>query len=204
MFTKIIVFDLGNVIFKFDLMKFIKAYIQRIPDHKITDFNELIPTYSEFAYSYEKGNISSFDFYDILAKRTQYLGTYNEFVFQWNNIFEPMPETIELIAMLASKYKLAILSNTNELHFDYLKDRYPEAFALFNDFFLSYKMHLRKPEDEIYQQVIRRYNVLPSEIFFIDDMEENIKAAKRNGINAWLFTKTYDLTKKLKEEKVLI
>ncbi|MDR1433829.1 hypothetical protein [Candidatus Endomicrobiellum devescovinae] len=86
MFTKIIVFDLGNVIFKFDLMKFIKAYIQRIPDHKITDFNELIPTYSEFAYSYEKGNISSFDFYDILAKRTQYLGTYNEFVFQWNNI----------------------------------------------------------------------------------------------------------------------
>jgi len=204
MFTKIIVFDLGNVIFKFDLMKFIKAYIQKIPDHKITDFNELIPTYSEFAYSYEKGNISSFDFYDILAKRTQYLGTYNEFVFQWNNIFEPMPETIELIAMLASKYKLAILSNTNELHFDYLKDRYPEVFALFNDFFLSYKMHLRKPEDEIYQQVIRRYNVLPSEIFFIDDMEENIKAAKRNGINAWLFTKTYGLTKKLKEEKVLI
>ena len=65
-------------------------------------------------------------------------------------------------------------------------------------------MHLRKPEDEIYQQVIRRYNVLPSEIFFIDDMEENIKAAKRNGINAWLFTKTYGLTKKLKEEKVLI
>ena len=65
-------------------------------------------------------------------------------------------------------------------------------------------MHLRKPEDEIYQQVIHRYNVLPSEIFFIDDMEENIKAAKRNGINAWLFTKTYDLTKKLKEEKVLI
>jgi putative hydrolase of the HAD superfamily len=204
MFTKIIVFDLGNVILKFDLMKFIKAYVQRIPDHKITDFNELIPTYSEFAYSYEKGNISSFDFYDILAKRTQYLGTYNEFVFQWNNIFEPVPETIELIAVLASKYKLAILSNTNELHFDYLKDRYPEVFALFNDFFLSYKMHLRKPEDEIYRQVIRRYNVLPSEIFFIDDMEENIKAAKKNGINAWLFTKTYELTKKLKEEKVLI
>ena len=137
MFIKIIVFDLGNVIFKFDLMKFIKAYIQRIPDHKITDFNKLIPAYSEFAYSYEKGNISSFDFYDILVKRTQYLGTYNEFVFQWNNIFEPMPETIELIAVLASKYKLAILSNTNELHFDYLKDRYPEAFALFNDFFLT-------------------------------------------------------------------
>jgi putative hydrolase of the HAD superfamily len=204
MSTKIIIFDLGNVIFEFDLMKFIKSYVQRIPDHKITDFNKLIPTYSGFAYSYEKGNISSFDFYDTLAKKTHYNGTYNEFVIQWNNIFEPMPETIELIAKLASKYKLAILSNTNELHFGYLKDRYPDVFALFNDFFLSYKMHLRKPEDEIYQQVIRNCNVLPSEIFFTDDMEENIKAAERNGITACLFTKTYEFIKKLKEEQILI
>jgi putative hydrolase of the HAD superfamily len=203
MSAKIIIFDLGNVIFKFDLMKFIKSYSQRIPDHKITDFNKLIPTYSEFAYSYEKGNISSFDFYDTLAKRTHYKGIYNEFVIQWNNIFEPMPETIELIAKLASKYRLAILSNTNELHFDYLKNRYPDIFALFNDFFLSYKMHLRKPEDEIYQQVIHDCNVLPSEIFFTDDIEKNIKAAERNGIKAYLFTKTYELIRKLKEERVL-
>ncbi|MDR3307104.1 MAG: HAD family phosphatase [Endomicrobium sp.] len=204
MSAKVIVFDLGNVIFRFDLTKFVKAYIQKIPNHKTTDFNELIPTYSEFAYSYEKGNISSFDFYDILAKRTQYWGTYNEFAFQWNNIFEPIPETIEIISTLANNYELAILSNTNELHFDYLKERYPAVFALFNDFFLSYKMYFRKPEDEIYQHVIRHYNILPSEIFFTDDMEENIKAAERNGINAWLFTKTYYLIEKLKEEKVLI
>jgi putative hydrolase of the HAD superfamily len=202
MATKIIIFDLGNVIFKFDLMKFIKSYTQRIPNHKIIDFNKLIPTYSEFAYSYEKGNISSFDFYDILAKKTHYNGTYNEFVIQWNNIFEPMPETIELIATLSSKYKIAILSNTNELHFGYLKDRYPGIFALFNNFFLSYKMHLRKPEDGIYQQVIHSCNVLPSEIFFTDDVEENIKAAERNRIKACLFTKTYELIKKLKEKQV--
>jgi CTP:phosphocholine cytidylyltransferase-like protein len=42
------------------------------------------------------------------------------------DIFELMPETIELIVLLVSK---------NEFHFDYLKDRYPETFALFNDFF---------------------------------------------------------------------
>ncbi|MDR3306388.1 MAG: HAD family phosphatase [Endomicrobium sp.] len=204
MSAKVIVFDLGNVIFRFDLMKFVKAYVQKIPNRKIANFNELIPTYSEFAYSYEKGNISSFDFYDILAKRTEYSGTYNEFSFHWNNIFEPMPETIELIVMLAGKYKLAILSNTNELHFNYLKDRYPEVFALFNDFFLSYKMHLRKPEDKIYKKLISHYGILPSEIFFTDDMEENIKAAARNGINACLFVKPYEFVRKLKEEKVLI
>jgi HAD superfamily hydrolase (TIGR01509 family) len=51
-------------------------------------------------------------------------------------------------------------------------------------FFISYRVYLRKPEDEIYQQVIYRYNVSPLEIFFIGDMEENVKAAKRKEINA--------------------
>jgi putative hydrolase of the HAD superfamily len=204
MSIKIAVFDLGNVIFRFDSLKFIKAYISKIPDHKITDFNELIPTYSEFTYAYEKGNISSFDFYDMLAKKTDYIGTYNEFAVQWNNIFEPIPETIELIASLVNNYKLAILSNTNELHFCFLDEHYPQVFSLFNDFFLSYKMHLRKPEHEIFKQVIKHYNVSPAEIFFTDDVKENIKAAKINGINAHLFTGALELTKQLKDQRAQI
>jgi putative hydrolase of the HAD superfamily len=204
MCIKVIVFDIGNVIFKFDLMKFAKAYALRIPNNKITDFYRLISTYLDFAYLYEKGNISSFDFYDVLAKRTQYTGTYSEFVFQWNNVFKPIPETIGLISKLASAYKLAVLSNINKLHFDYLKEQYPTVFSLFSDFFLSYKMHLRKPENKIYQNLIHHYDIAPFKIFFVDDVKENVEAAKRNGIDSWLFTKTYDLTKKLEEERVLI
>lgn len=204
MAIKIVIFDLGNVIFKFDLSKFIKSYVRKIPNHKITDFNKLIITYANVAYAYEKGNISSFEFYDILAKKTEYIGTYNEFVVEWNNIFEPIPEMIELIALLSQNYQLAVLSNTNELHFDYLKERYPEVFALFDTLFLSYKMHLKKPEDEIFLQAIQCCDVLPSEIFYIDDLEDNVTVARNNNIHSHLFTNSTGLIKELKDKKILI
>lgn len=153
---------------------------------------------------YEKGNISSLDFYGILSKETEYSGTYNEFSVIWNNIFVPMPETIEIISSPAQNYQLVVLSNTNDLHFDYLKKSYPGIFLLFEKLFLSYEMHLRKPEDEIFQQVIKYYDILPSEIFFADDMEENVKAGRNNGISAHLFTCSSKLAEQLKDQKVQI
>jgi putative hydrolase of the HAD superfamily len=204
MSIKIAVFDLGNVIFRFDLSKFIKAYLKKTRNYKVNDFNELIFTCSDILYSYEKGNISSLDFYNALVKKTGYYGDYDDFSAVWNNIFEPVPETIEIITSLVQNYQLALFSNTNELHFNYLKERYPDVFLLFNKFFLSYKMHLRKPEDEIFKQVMRYYDILPEEIFYVDDMEENVKAAKNNGINVHLFTSQSELIRDLRNQKVRI
>jgi len=51
-------------------------------------------------YSYERGNISSFDFYNALVKKPGYYGDYDEFSSVWNNIFEPIPETREVITSL--------------------------------------------------------------------------------------------------------
>ena len=71
--------------------------------------------------SYEKGQISSVDFYkkiiNILSLKNL---SFEKFSFIWNDIFSPIKETIELINSLSKNYELAILSNTNQLHFDYL------------------------------------------------------------------------------------
>ncbi|MDR2617066.1 MAG: HAD family phosphatase [Endomicrobium sp.] len=204
MSDKIIIFDLGNVIFKFDLFKFIKAYVKKIPNYKVSDFNMLDSVYLELAYSYEKGDMSSLDFYDILAKKTHYTGTYNEFRVLWNNIFELIPETVDVISTLSGKYCLGILSNTNELHFNFLKERYPQVFSLFDQIFLSYEIHMRKPEHEIFKHVIKYYNVYPSRIFFSDDLENNVFAAQENGIKAYVYTNTVELIKQLKQEQIKI
>lgn len=148
MLDKFIIFDLGNVVFKFDLLKFAKVYVKKTPNYKkISSFDALLtPACLEIAHLYEKGNISSLDFYDKLAKETQYTGTYNEFTISWNNIFELIPETLDVIASLSNKYQLGILSNTNKLHFNFLQERYPQVFSLFDQIFLSHELHLRKPE----------------------------------------------------------
>ncbi|MDR2395224.1 MAG: HAD family phosphatase [Endomicrobium sp.] len=205
MSDKIIIFDLGNVIFKFDLFRFIKLYIKKVPDDKkITDFNALSPNCLKTAQVYETGDISSLDFYDQLAKEMHYTGTYNEFAVVWNNIFELIPETVDVIASLSGRYHLGILSNTNELHFNFLKERYPQVFSLFDKIFLSYEMRLRKPDREIFENVIKHYNVLPSKIFFSDDLERNIHAAQETGIKAYVYTNTMELVKQLKQEQIEI
>jgi putative hydrolase of the HAD superfamily len=204
---KFIIFDLGNVVFKFDLLKFVKSYVKKIPNYKkkIVSFDTLLtPTCLEFAYSYEKGNISSLDFYDKLASETQYTGTYNEFVILWNNIFELIPETLDVIASLSDKYKLGVLSNTNELHFNFLQERYHQVFSLFDQIFLSHELHLRKPEQKIFKHLIKCCNISPSEIFFTDDLVENVLAAQEQGIKAYVYTNTVELIKQLRQEQIAI
>ncbi len=203
MSTKVVVFDLGKVIFDFDLLKFIVNYAKKTPVHKAADFKKLILEYSDLAASYEKGTISSLEFYESLSGHTHYSGSYNEFCAIWNNIFEPLSETISLFPGLLKKYHLAILSNTNELHFEYLKNKYPQIFSHFGKIFLSYEMKMRKPDDEIFRKVIEYYKVLPEEIFFIDDIEANVKAAENNGLKAHRFTSSKDLAKKLKTERII-
>ncbi|MCL2485626.1 MAG: HAD family phosphatase [Endomicrobia bacterium] len=205
MSIKAVIFDLGQVIFKFDLSKFINQFLKKTPQKESTDVNKIILEFSKTACLYETGKISSLEFFNNLAEKTQYSGSFNEFSVIWNNIFKLNEETLEIIAALRKEnYHLAILSNTNELHFEFLKEMYPGVFALFDKIFLSHEMKERKPDDAIYQKVIEYYGGEPSSLFFIDDLEENIQAAKRNGITAYIFTTALELRNNLKTEGVII
>ncbi|MDR2192416.1 MAG: HAD family phosphatase [Endomicrobium sp.] len=196
--AKAVVFDLGKVLFDFDLLKFTKLFSKKTPHH-IDNINELLTKYTDLAILYEKGNIDSLNFYEAIKEKTRYSGSYNEFCVIWNNIFTPIEQTIELAAKTASKYPVGILSNTNELHWNYLQERYPSLFMIFDKKFLSHELHLRKPEDEIFQALISDYGLKPEEIFFTDDMEVNVAAASKNGIVARQFKTAAKLEENFKE-----
>jgi putative hydrolase of the HAD superfamily len=196
--VKAVVFDLGKVIFDFDLLKFIKLFSKKTPCH-LDIVNETLTEYTELAIAYEKGNISPQDFFEAIKEKTHYEGSYNEFCIIWNNIFTPMEQTIELVAKIASNYPVGVLSNINELHWNYLEERYPSVFMIFDKKHLSYELHMRKPEDEIFQAVIKDYGLNPGEIFFTDDMEENVAAAVKNGITSRRFTRAAKLEENFKE-----
>ena len=205
MSIKAVIFDLGQVIFKFDLSKFIKSFVKKTPADFHKDANKLIIEYSQPALLYETGKISSLEFYNAIVQKTRYSGSFNEFSVIWNNIFKLNCETLEVIAALRrAQYHLAVLSNTNELHFEYIKAGYPEVFALFDKFFLSYEMKEKKPNDGIFQKVIEHYGVPASNLFFTDDLDENVRAAKRNGMAAYQFTTALNLKENLKSEGIII
>lgn len=112
------------------------------------------------------------------------------------------PKRIELLKKLKQTHKLFLLSNTNSIHFNTIEEllisTHNTSFnELFDTVFLSYEMKLRKPDDEIYQEVKKHIYKNQKAIFF-DDNYDNITQSKHNGIEAILVDK--DITEIIKNE----
>lgn len=186
---KVIIFDLGKVIFDYDLNIISKSLSEYSPKKELfEDLETFFYANKELFSDYEKGLISSSDFYQKFLNLLEITNLpYDKFCDIWNNIFTPIQDVMDLIISLSHRYELALLSNTNELHFDFLYKKYPDIFLKFKKLHLSYLMNLRKPDTEIYEQVIKEHNIEPQNIFFTDDNKENVYAAMAVGIKAFSF-----------------
>ena len=111
----------------------------------------------------------------------------------WNAILLDFPETrLAFLKELAEskKYRLFLLSNTNDLHISWIQDNwgmelYNEFKNYFEKFYLSHEINFRKPDNNIYEFVLRENKLVAEETLFVDDLEINTEAAKSLGINVW-------------------
>ena len=109
------------------------------------------------------------------------------------DIFWPKPDMEKLATdVKAAGYRMVLLSNVNEDHFAYIKERYrfPE---LFDELVLSYQVGVCKPHERIYRRAIEAAQCHAHECAFIDDVQENVDAASRLGIRAITYKSTPDL-----------
>jgi hydrogenase maturation protease len=179
-------FDLGRVLFDFDYniaLGKIKNKIGASAEKIIEDL-----FYNNFALDFEKGLISGYDFY--LKFRKEFIASleYEEFVQAWCDIFTPKQEIVDLIEQLRIIYPVYLISNINQLHFDYLYKRYPSVFSLFDDFILSYKIKSVKPETEIYKELKKICGQEYEKIVYIDDRQDLISEAERLNLKCIKFT----------------
>ena len=188
---KTVFFDLGDVIVKVYAKRIYKKlfgsnYYGKIDFYK---FAQKIPQVRDF----EKGLISPEQFYLSIKSKINKNITYSEFKDSWNDIFEPISGTIKILEKISDKYKTAILSNTNILHINYLKQNY-DFFDLFNYQLYSFELGSIKPDKKIFQKAVQIAGSKPEESLFIDDNKENIISAKNVGFNTVLFNSTDNLT----------
>lgn len=94
---------------------------------------------------------------------------------------------LEILCQLKQTFKLALLSNTNALHIEHLR-RQTGLLDYFDRLFLSYEMHLVKPEPKIFATVAQQLECKPEEIYFFDDSPTNVKAAGQSGLKAFQVT----------------
>lgn len=196
---KAIVFDLGNTLITIDYKPFL---IYTELDGKFTE-QEIYNLLDGPTRQYESGKLDTQTFYLIVRKQLRLEIDFEKFRQAWCSVATSNIEGIQnLITLLKTKYPLYLLSNTNELHFDYILKNFP-VLNDFRKYFLSYQIGSMKPETGIYMHMLNELNLLPEEIFFIDDKEINTERANQLGINTHLFTNTNKLIQSLKSKKIL-
>ena len=196
-----VVFDFGNVICRFDN----KIILRRIADNtgrSIEELEEVVYQASELIESYERGIVSSEEFFARIASMCGLRMPEAEFIRAYTDKFTPIPETYQLIRRLKGKYKLGLLSNTSAWDFEY-GIRTTEVFPLLDAVTVSFQVHALKPEKEIYVDVLAKLEVQPRECVYIDDIEQNVGAARELGMNAVLYRSPVELVESLKELNVL-
>ena len=179
-----LIFDFGDVFINLDKPA-IERSMNKLGISTIT--NEML----EIAMNYEKGLISTDVFITSFTKKFPMISN-KEFTTAWNSIILDFPEhRLTFIEHLASlkKYKLILLSNTNELHIEQVienmsLDRYLRFKNCFDQFYLSHEIKLRKPDHSIYEFVLIKNKLIAKNCFFIDDTKENTDAASILGIRA--------------------
>ncbi|WP_158979410.1 HAD family phosphatase [Cellulophaga sp. L1A9] len=182
---KNIIFDFGDIFINLDKPAVFKALAK-------FGYTEITPELDEIFKAYEMGLMSSDDFKSKLNTIFPD-ATPQEIKDAWNSILLDFPEyRLEFLEQLASenKYRLFLLSNTNEIHIDHAieymgADRFNKFKACFEKFYLSHEINLRKPNKDIYEFVLSENNLIAKETFFVDDTKENTDTSSALGIKSW-------------------
>ena len=123
----------------------------------------------------------------------------DEFEDIWNNIFEEDPAVSQIIMYLKNKgYPIYLLSNTNEMHFSYIMERYPIIHHL-DEWILSFEAGAKKPDRRIYDMIFEKRALERHEVLYIDDIPEYIRAAADYGIPGIVFKEASDIWKVIDE-----
>ncbi len=200
--TKAILVDLGNVIVGLDFDRGYRAAAARCR-FSVAEIPERIHA-AELSVPYELGEITSEEFYQRFCKALEMTDvSFADFARLWGDMFGPEPLLSDaLLEGLRARYRLVLLSNTNELHFRWIREHYP-LLKHFHDYVLSFEVGSMKPSAGIYREAIRVAGCQAEECFFTDDNEPNIEGARRLGIDAVRFAGEEQLKEELRRRQVV-
>ena len=205
---KNIIFDLGGVIINLDINK------------TISEFNKLATTPFETIYTqlqqspifdlFDKGLISENDFFNELQIHIKSKVEKEDLIFAWNAMLLDFPiHRLKLLEKLNLRYRLFLLSNTNETHVSEFENQlfkthgYKNLEPFFEKVYYSCRMEMRKPDVEIFEYVLKENNLKSSETLFIDDTQHHVNGAIKSGIKGLLLEKNKEFESLLIENGLL-
>jgi FMN phosphatase YigB (HAD superfamily) len=192
---KAIIFDLGKVLVPFDFMLGYRELERHCP-YPIPEIRRRIAACG-LVERLEKGLIEPRDFVAQLSAALDLEIDYGEFCRIWGSIFSGQLIPDQVLKSLAARYHLLLLSNTNQIHFQAIRDKY--GFLVhFHHLVLSFEVHSMKPEPQIFRAAIERAGCRPEECFYTDDIESFVVAAREQGLDSVRFESPEQIEREMK------
>jgi len=185
------VFDLGNVLLFVDEALF----FERVQPHCRADAQliQVFPEYYERFRIDRGGNFGAL--HQQLVRDVGLDMSLDDFRLAWNDIFTPNPPMLDFARH--SPHPRLLLSNTNEPHVIWIREKYPDIFPLFDHCVLSNEVGMHKPDLEIYRHVESVTEQPPERHLFIDDSPRHVGAARSAGWHAVEFRGFEDCRRQL-------
>lgn len=192
---KNVIFDFGGIIV--DLNK--QATIDAFKDLGF-DATPYIGRYVQggFFSELENGNISVEEFCKQVREEMRLDCSDNAIKRAWSSMLIEIPtRRLQFIRSLATRYDVYLLSNTNEIHWDYackelLASSDIKMSEPFKKIYLSHELHLSKPDLRIFNYVLDDAGLEAGETLFVDDSKDNCDAASEVGIKTFHSVKSED------------
>lgn len=178
-----IIFDFGDIFINLDKEGSVNALKKLGLSHWNEDLNQL-------NLQFEKGQISEEDFLTGIQKQVPN-ASIEEILAAWNAVLLDFPlRRLEFLQKLTQKYRLFLLSNTDAIHIETFEREngvsfYSDFYQCFEKVYFSFEIGMRKPDAEIFNYLLNKYNITANHTLFVDDKKENTDAALALGFQVW-------------------
>lgn len=177
---KTVIFDLGGVLF---------GRNQQLMTADVKEFFSFLaidPT-PDYWNEYDRGVQTIDETAQLLAKEKNLTPEVcKEYIYKCINLLTEIKPTETMIEELHNKgFKLYVLSNMSYDYIEHLRKK--PVYKYFQGEVISCQHKTIKPERSIYEKVLEKYNIDPSQALFIDDRPLNIATGKAVGLNTFLF-----------------
>jgi len=186
---KNLIFDLGGVILDLSVDQTMQQFsaLSGLDKQKVDDLYKTTPGFEE----YEKGLMNDIDFRDFVRDVFSIQSSDEEIDTCWNAMLLGIPvRKLNLLQNLKKNFSVFLLSNTNNIHINHINQVMLPAItgpgnlldSYFHRAYYSHIMKKRKPNADIFEQVLDENSLLAHETLFLDDNLPNIEGAKKIGI----------------------
>lgn len=184
---KNIIFDIGGVFLEYNP----KTYLDKlnIEESKRKELNNII-FHNQKWRDCLNGFINNEELINYLGKENPKYKNEIEQILSKDNLKYMLPPKQDIIeyykSLKQNGYKIYLCSNITECTYDYIKDNFEIIQTADGGVFSCFE-HISKPNIEIYQNLINKYQINVKETIFIDDTNKNIINASKIGLKTILF-----------------